>query len=163
MATDTNTRSTLDGEFDPKWGGPASSDFSTLVDWTQRPEAGIKYYSGTATYKTTFSVASLDPKSTYSLNLGNVAIMAQVKLNGQDLGIAWKSPFRLDTAGALKADANQLEIHVVNQWPNRLIGDQALLPEQRLTHETYSTWKKDSPLLPSGLLGPVTIETTLQP
>jgi hypothetical protein len=56
----------------------------------------------------------------------------------------------------VKETGNVLEIEVINLWPNRLIGDAALPAGQRLTH-TNIVFKSDAPLLPSGLLGPVTI------
>ena len=86
-----------------------------------------------------------------------------MKLNGRDLGIVWKKPFRLCLDGAAKAGKNQLEIAVVNLWPNRLIGDQQLPPEQRLTHTNITKFRADSALLPSGLLGPVRLVSTLRP
>ncbi len=145
--------------FDPKWGGPEIITFQTLDDWSRRPEAGIKFYSGTATYRKTFDLPSLGTGHTpLFLDLGVVKNLARVRLNGRDLGVVWCAPWRVDITGALKPQDNQLEIAVVNLWPNRLIGDQSLPPGQRLTWTTWNPFAKDAPLLESGLLGPVTIQ-----
>ncbi|MDQ2732846.1 MAG: glycosyl transferase family 2, partial [Armatimonadota bacterium] len=143
---------------DPKWGGPASVDFNQLDDWSVRPEAGIKYYSGTATYVKQFSriAKGLAGARTF-LDLGVVKNVAEVKLNGRSLGTVWCAPWRIELpAGLLKAEGNELEIKVANLWPNRLIGDAKLPAEKRLTH-TNVNFSPDAPLLPSGLLGPVRI------
>ena len=91
------------------------------------------------------------------LDLGTVKNLAEVTLNGKALGILWKPPFRVDVTEALKPGANHLEIAVTNLWPNRLIGDQTLPENERITWASIALYKADSPLLPSGLLGPVTI------
>jgi hypothetical protein len=143
--------------FDPAWGGPASVEFNELQDWTQRPEEGIKYYSGSAVYVKQFDVKDKAPGKRYFLDLGVVKNIAEVKLNGKKLGIVWTAPWRIEITQVLKSTNNTLEIEVVNCWPNRLIGDAALPKEKRLTH-TNIEFKKETPLLPSGLLGPVTIQ-----
>jgi hypothetical protein len=179
--------------FDPKWGGPAKIIWDKLEDWSRRPEPGIKYYSGTATYRSAFDV----PASAAALrrapakgarlwlDLGTVKNIARVRLNGRDLGVVWCDPWRVDVTTALRAIDNVLEIQVANLWPNRLIGDEQepadaeygrggnLLrwpdwitkkePRPSSARFTFATWKhytKDSPLLPSGLLGPVSILIT---
>lgn len=143
--------------FDEKWGGPATIVFDQLEDWTQRPEESIKYYSGTAVYVKQFDAKGIEKGKRYFLDLGVVKNIADVKLNGKKPGIVWTAPWRIEITPALKPTGNILEIEVVNLWPNRLIGDAALPEEKRLTH-TNIAFKKDAPLLPSGLLGPVTIQ-----
>ena len=144
--------------FDPKWGGPESIEFDQLVDWTRRPEDGIKYYSGTAVYQKTFDLpVPPAPGRRMHLDLGEVHSMARVRLNGQDLGLVWCAPWQVEITGAVKASGNQLEIEVTNPWANRIIGDQSLPPEKRLTSETSPVLKANSPLLPGGLVGPVTL------
>lgn len=144
--------------FDPKWGGPESVIFDALTDWTKRPETGICYYSGLATYRASLQWAGApSAKEHLFLNLGEVAVMARVKLNGKDLGTVWTSPYRVEITGALRQGENDLEITVANLWPNRLIGDQLLPEEKRFTWNTWNPYTKDSPLLKSGLLGPVTV------
>jgi hypothetical protein len=146
--------------FPPKWGAPESVTLTNLISWSDSADAGVKYFSGTATYRTTFDFSdekSPAANSKYFLALGEVQVMARVKLNGQDCGIAWKPPFRVDVTTALRAGKNSLEIQVANLWPNRLIGDAALPEQQRLTWSSWEPFTKDTPLLKSGLLGPVKI------
>jgi hypothetical protein len=142
--------------FDVKWGGPASVEFNTLEDWTKRPEEGIKYYSGAATYVKRIDATGIQSGAHYFLETGAVKHIAELTLNGKKLGILWTAPWRVEVTGLLKASDNVLEIVVVNCWPNRLIGDAALPPEKRLTR-TNIAFKPDAPLMPSGLLGPVVI------
>jgi hypothetical protein len=163
--------------FDPKWGGPAATTFDTLQDWTTRSEPGIKYYSGIATYRKSFHLAQAPPGKTY-LDLGVVHDMARVRLNGKDLGVAWCAPWRIEVTAAIKGGDNQVEIEVVNRWTNRLIGDKqpadanvrtvdcppGFLGGQtfkagRYTFTTHDSYNLQSPLLPSGLVGPVTLQT----
>jgi hypothetical protein len=153
--------------FDPKWGGLERVIFKSLDDWSQRPEPSIKYYSGKAVYKKSFELHEKTPGQRYFLDLGDVKDLARVRLNGHDLGVAWCAPWRVEATKVINEGTNQLEIEVANLWPNRLIGDLSLPPDQRLTWVAVNPFKKDSPLLPSGLLGPVRIliepETRLKP
>jgi len=144
-------------QFDPKWGGPESAVFEQLASWTQRPEGGIKYFSGTATYRKTFDLpeALRGPGQRLTLDLGEVKNLAEVRLNGKSLGILWAMPFRVDVTEAIKPVGNQLEIEVVNFWPNRIIGDQSLPADKRFTRTNIRKLTKDTPLVESGLLGPV--------
>jgi hypothetical protein len=169
--------------FDPKWGGPMKPvTFDTLQDWSKHADPGIRYYSGTAVYRTTFQSKIQNPQSKIFLDLGKVAIMADVTLNGKPLGILWKPPFRVDVTDALKPGENKLELRVVNLWINRQIGDEQLpedsdrnpsgnlkswpawlaegkpSPTGRYTFTSWRLWKKDDPLVESGLIGPVTLE-----
>lgn len=155
------SRHTLSGDwtvnFDPHWGGPASATFEGLTSWTARPEPGIRFYSGTATYRKSFDVKpDLVGKATW-LDLGVVHEIASVRLNGRDLGIVWAPPFRVNVGEVLKSTGNELEIEVVNFWPNRIIGDAALPEEKRLTRTNVRKLTADTPLMESGLLGPVQI------
>lgn len=173
-----------DVAFDPKWGGPASARFQELSDWTRSDVDGIKYYSGTATYHKTFDLppsAIRDPQPPIHLDLGVVKNVAEVRLNGRNLGVVWTAPWRVEITGAVKPQGNVLEIDVVNLWPNRLIGDARLPKEKRLTTTNVRTYETVLPpdseyrtyyctvcaqrrqagqpaeLLSSGLLGPVTL------
>jgi hypothetical protein len=144
--------------FAPGWGAPEKITFDHLTDWTKRAEDGIKFFSGTATYRKTFSVsAQTPPGSALILDLGKVNDIAVVRVNGQNLGTLWQPPYRVDIAAAVKPGENTLEVQIVNTWNNRLAGDAALPVAERRTSITAPTVKKDSPLLPAGLLGPVTL------
>ncbi len=144
--------------FDPAWGGPEKVQFDALTSWTERPEEGIRHYSGTAVYRKTFTLAKeLVVAGGLALDLGDLREMAEVTLNGQALGVLWSRPFRVDIAKAARAGENQLEIKVVNNWPNRLIGDAALPVEARRTRTNITKFKADTPLTTSGLLGPVRV------
>ena len=143
--------------FDPQWGGPAVTEFPALQSWAEHPEEGIRHYSGTATYTKAFDlpedVRGSDTK--WQLDLGTVHEIASVRLNGKALGVLWTPPFQVEVTDALKEKDNLLEIAVVNNWPNRLIGDAGLPEAQRLTRTNVTKFTKDMPLTPSGLLGPV--------
>jgi hypothetical protein len=142
--------------FDPKWGGPESAEFPQLLSWTLRPEDGIKYYSGTATYRKSFDLPPALRRAhvRVALDLGEVKYAAQVRLNGKDLGPLWTKPFRAEITDVVRPEENVLEIDVANLWPNRVIGDSRLPPEQRYTR-TNIVYNQDTPLAESGLLGPV--------
>ncbi len=161
--------------FDPAWGGPDKVVFDSLQDWTTRPEPGIKHYSGIATYRKTIRLEQI-PTAPLCLDLGNVCDMARVWLNGQNLGVVWCAPWRINLTGVLKPGDNELVIEVANRWPNRMIGDKqpadanvrtvsgpdGFLGGQsfkagRYTFCTHDPYNAQSPLLPSGLLGPVRI------
>jgi hypothetical protein len=93
------------------------------------------------------------------LDLGEVREIAEVWLNGKPLGVLWKKPFEVELSAAARAGSNDLEIAVTNLWPNRLIGDRQLPPEKRLTSTNITKFTASSPLMPSGLLGPVGLRT----
>jgi len=146
--------------FAPGRGAPEKIAFDQLADWTQRPEEGIKHFSGKATYRRTFEVpAQRQPGSAMILDLGQVNDIAVVRVNGQELATLWHLPYQVDIASAVKPGANLLEVDVVNTWNNRLAGDAALPVEQRSTSITAATVTKDTPLMPAGLIGPVTLQT----
>ena len=161
--------------FDPVYGGPEKITFEQLTDWSQHTDPGIKYYSGTAVYQQTFDKPVTKSRQLY-LDLGKVKNMARVRLNGRDLGVLWTAPWTVDISDAVKSKDNLLEIEVVNLWANRLIGDEQLPDDGirggqwpdclkngtprtsgRYTFTTFRHFTKDSPLLESGLLGPVSI------
>jgi hypothetical protein len=151
-------------------GAPEKAVFETLVDWTTRPEEGIKYFSGTATYRKTFEATAEQAGRKAVLQLGTVAALAQVRLNGKDLGVVWTAPWQAELTGALKPGKNELEIEVTNPWANRLVGDAGLPPEQRITKsnmqyekgkrtlKAFQGFASEDALQPSGLQGPVRIQ-----
>jgi hypothetical protein len=152
-------------QFDPRWGGPDTPvTFNRLSDWIDHADPKIKFYSGTAVYRTTFSLPQPAPSSSSRvfLNLGSVKDVAEVRLNGNFIGSLWCAPWRVEITKAVASGENTLEITVANLWNNRMVGDAALPAEQRVTRST-AVRKPDDPLLASGLLGPVTlgsVETT---
>ena len=144
-------------QFPPHWGAPPSISLERLASWTDCPEPGVRYFSGTATYRKPFEIPSqmLAHGRMLVLDLGKVRNLAVVRVNGKSLGVLWKPPFRVDVTAAVRPGANTLEVEVTNLWPNRLIGDQFLPPPERLTHTNVRRFTRASPLLESGLLGPV--------
>ncbi len=169
--------------FDSEWGVPERVQFDALQDWSKHADRGIKYYSGSATYRKSFDFPALNTEHrtlntafSLHLDLGTVRDICRVRLNGQDLGILWTAPWRVEITDVVKAKGNELEIEVVNRWINRLVGDQQ--PEDRevrtlqwesgllsgksfktgrYTYSTHSPYKADSKPLPSGLIGPIRI------
>ncbi len=147
-----------DVSFDPKWGGPAKIRFDELTDWTKHSNEGIKFYSGTAKYRNTFTLpVNLNKKGNLILDLGEVRELAEVWVNGKNLGVVWTKPFRVDISSAVKVGMNEIEVSVINLWPNRLIGDAGLSKDKRFTETNMRKFVATSPLLSSGLLGPVQI------
>jgi hypothetical protein len=168
----------------PDWGAPPSVTLEQLISWTDHTNDGVRYFSGTATYEKGIEIPAdrLTPGRELWLDLGAVKNFAEVSLNGQDLGVLWKPPFRVNITRAATPGVNELVVKVTNLWPNRLIGDEQLPPDcewngqqlkewpqwlldgqpsptGRLTFTTWHHYTKDSPLLESGLLGPVTLRT----
>jgi hypothetical protein len=145
--------------FPPKLGAPDSAVFDKLISWADSPNKGIKYFSGAATYSVDFTLPNdFAGDGRYcALDLGMVKNLAEVTLNGKNLGILWKAPFRVNITEAMQPGVNHLEIKITNLWPNRLIGDQALPEAERVTWTSDAFFKAGAALLPSGLLGPVTI------
>ncbi|WP_282122033.1 glycosyl hydrolase [Algibacter mikhailovii] len=156
--------------------------FKNLSSWSDALEDDIRYFSGTASYKKDFTIASdlLKSSNSLELDLGQVKVIAEVILNGKNLGILWKAPYRLNIDDAVVKGTNTLEVKITNLWPNRLIGDEQLpldyerkgphikqwpewllnktnRPTDRQTLAAFKHWHKDSELQPSGLLGPVKI------
>ena len=179
----------LDGpwqvEFPEGWGTPTKTTFPKLECWTTSQDEGIRFFSGIATYRKNFDApASLTQQNRIFLELGDLAEIADVSLNGKPLGITWLPPYRIEVTGALQAGANELKVRVANLWANRFNGD-SLLPEAKrftrsnLDHmqtdptsdSSYSNLPrgKERPihtiiplLMKSGLLGPVRIITPAQ-
>lgn len=130
-----------------------------LKDWTTIDDDYIKYFSGTGTYTNTFRIEQIPTEKRIVLDLGEVCEMAKVKINGKEVGGVWTIPYTIDITGVLKSGKNKIEISVVNNWVNRLIGDSNLPDNQRKTSYVYRTYTPKSPLQKSGLIGPVKILT----
>jgi F5/8 type C domain./Glycosyl hydrolases family 2, sugar binding domain. len=140
-------------------GAPEKITLDTLSSWSGNSDAGVKYFSGTGIYKKTIQAPETWFKKGERLwiDLGVVKNIADISVNGKNIGIVWKKPFRADITDALKAGENVLEIKVTNLWVNRLIGDQQPDITRKYTYTTQAFYEAGSPLLPSGLLGPVQI------
>jgi hypothetical protein len=162
--------------------------FEKLASWTDSPQPDVKYFSGTATYHKSFQMPAgmLGGGHRLYLDLGDVEVNAEVTLNGKNLGILWKAPYRVEITDAAKEGENALEIKVTNLWPNRQIGDQQLPPDSdragdgslkswpqwlvdgkpdptgRKTFTNWTLWNKDDALVPSGLIGPVMLRASAE-
>jgi hypothetical protein len=170
--------------FPEKSGNPIKTEFDKLISWPLSATEDIKYFSGTATYKKQFTLPAdvMRKDNTLTLDLGSVGVIAEVIVNGKNLGILWKVPFRIDLGNAVHAGKNNIEIRVTNLWINRLIGDahypddvkwSGVLPAEwpdwlygkgtrnskRTTFTGYRHWDANSALQPSGLMGPVIIRS----
>jgi hypothetical protein len=150
--------------FQPDRGAPAQITLNKLASWTESADPGVKYFSGTGTYTQTIAAPGkwFTSGSRLWLDLGDVEEMAEVVVNGKSLGVVWKKPFRVDATHALKPGKNMVEIKVTNLWVNRLIGDQQPGTTKKITYTTMPFYKRDAPLLPSGLLGPVKVVSVRQ-
>ena len=155
----SRTIATLQGAWTLSLPHGGSIKAATLTSWTQSADPAIRYFSGTATYATTFSAPKGWKKGQgrVSLDLGEVKNLASVSLNGRAVGVAWTTPYALDVTDALKSGVNTLEVQVTNLWPNRLIGDHqpGAGPPQAWT--SFNPFPPNTPLSPSGLMGPVTL------
>jgi hypothetical protein len=177
-------------KFAPGRGAPEKIMLDDLVSWSDHSNSGVRYFSGSATYRKKINIAILPEseslKSKIYLDLGRVAIMAEVWLNGKILGILWKAPYCVDITDAATDGDNTLEIRVVNLPVNRMIGDEFLpedsertkkgtlsewpkwleegkpSPTGRFTFTTWRLWKKEDTLQESGLLGPVTLRMAMR-
>jgi hypothetical protein len=138
-------------------GAPSSAYFEKLQSLNTHSDAGIRYFSGVASYRRTFDLPRGTPRGApLMLDLGTVGDVAEVRLNGKLVGTLWKAPYRVDIDNAVRGRRNELEIRVANLWVNRLIGD-TQAGATRIAFTTVPTYRPDAPLRPSGLIGPVTL------
>jgi hypothetical protein len=157
------TLATLDGpwtlSFPPQKGAPASVTVDRLASWSASAEPGIRYFSGTGTYARPLAAAAgwAAPGRRTWLDLGDVKNLAEVLVNGQSLGIVWHPPYRVDLTDVLRPGANTLEVRVTNAWVNRMIGDEQPDAAVKYTFADIKPYHANSPLLASGLLGPVRV------
>ncbi len=133
-------------------------EFPKLMDWITSDNESIKYYSGTAVYMSNFDYKKEKSTKDIFINLGKVGVIASVKINGNDIGTTWIAPFKLNATDAIKDGKNTIEVEVVNVWRNRLTGDKTLPEDEQTTWVNVDAVTPQEELIPSGLLGPVTIE-----
>ena len=158
-----HTLATIEGpwvvKFQGNRGAPSEVTFDTLAPWNENTNPGIKYFSGTCTYSKSIDAPDelFKEGAEIWLDLGQVKNLAEVIINGKSQGILWKTPFRINITEALNPGENMIEIKVTNLWVNRLIGDAQPGVKEKLTYTTLPFYKASSPLLPSGLIGPVKI------
>ena len=149
----------LDGPWSVRFqegrGAPASVLFPELISYTESKDPGIKYFSGTATYTTVFTLSELPEH--IILDLGDVQNIAEVIVNGHPVRTLWKVPYKADITDYATIGTNALAVRVTNLWPNRLIRDAQLPEGERLTHTTYPFYGPDDPLRDGGLIGPAQI------
>lgn len=178
--------------FPPNLGAPGAITLASLQSLSKHDHPGVKYFSGTATYRKDFTIPTPEGGKRLFLDLGQVDVIAEVTVNGKDLGILWKPPFRVDITDVVKTGTNSLEVKVTNLWTNRLIGDEQMPeehnynstafgqkggieaipdwyvkgapkpPSSRITFATWKHYNKDSPVVESGLIGPVVIRTAVK-
>jgi len=160
--TKTTELATIPGpwqlRFPPNWGAPPQIQLDQLISWTAYPEDGVKYFSGTATYTKDVLIpeGSFKPSAELLLDLGKVKEIAEVSVNGRPVGgILWKPPFQADVTSVLRPGTNRMEFKITNLWPNRIIGDRQPTATKQYAWLDYRPFRADTPLLESGLLGPV--------
>jgi hypothetical protein len=144
-------------------GSPRRLDLAKLLSWSDSPDEKVRHFSGVATYETRFQVPPemLGPGQRLTLDLGRVGVIAEVRVNGKDLGTLWKWPFVVDITQAVSPGANTLHVRVANNWWNRLAGDDKLPADQRTTFTTARPRTPRNALFSSGLLGPVSMQPSL--
>ena len=146
-------------QFDTRYGGPVSPVIiKEMKSWTQQEDIGVKYYSGTAIYSNTFTWDDNNKKNAI-IKFDSIYNIASVKVNGIDCGTLWTRPYELDISKSLQPGVNKIEIAVSNTWHNRLIGDQQLPVEKRVTWTTAPFRLKEKPLEPAGITGRILIES----
>ena len=154
------------------WGAPPSVELDELISWTEHQNQGIKYFSGTATYRNSFSLskAELESSSAIELDLGEVRDVAEIIVNGTSAGVLWTAPFKLNIQDYLSEGENQVEIKITNMWVNRLTGDIDLPDEEKFTRTNRPPMLRPRTELgdetyriqPSGLLGPVSVQLVIR-
>ena len=147
--------------FDEHLGGPAGTVvFRQLTDWTRHADPRIRYFSGTATYRTTFKLSQKDTVAHYQLAFTAVGTAARILVNGHEAGTIWCSPWTIDVTPFLRKGKNTLEVSVANCLWNRLVGDATRPETERLMQQTTPLAKPDDELIGSGLSGGVMLMHT---
>ena len=151
-----------DIQFKNKW---LETDFTLkkqpLFDWTTSSDEKIKYFSGTATYKTSFELTEEEVKQSIALNFENIGTIATVKLNGKELGTLWTNPYRIAMVNTAKPATNVLEIDVTSNWMNQMLWQNKKPQHERDTWVLANTLEKmpNNGIMSSGIYGKVWIST----
>ncbi|HEX7855186.1 MAG TPA: glycosyl hydrolase [Sphingobium sp.] len=144
--------------FQPGRGAPAATTLNTLDPLNENADAGIRYFSGVATYSKSFALdRKANGRGPLWLDLGSIGDVAEVRVNGRAVGTTWHAPYRLNIRDAVRPGRNQITVRVANLWVNRLVGD-AQKGAKKVTFTTLPAYTANAPLRPSGLFGPVTIQ-----
>jgi hypothetical protein len=152
-------------KFPKDWGAPPQIAMKGLTDWTNSKDPGVKYFSGTASYYNLFTIPDylLNGKYSLCLDLGEVKEVAELKINSKSVGILWKKPFRIEITDFVKPGNNTIEVDVTNLWNNRIVGDYCMNLDPGFTRTNVKRkFSAKTPLLSSGLLGPVVIYPALK-
>lgn len=150
--------STWELSFPEGWDAPSQTTIDELKPWCELPFSPEgKAFSGTASYRTTFTVKTDQVGKSMMLDLGDVESIAEIRINGKDAGILWCGPYLTEIGSLVQEGENTLEIDVTGTWYNRLVYDAAQEMNDR------KTWVIGGPeagnaLRPSGLIGPVTMK-----
>ena len=143
-------------QFSPALGGPAAPVvFGQLTDWATSSDRRIRYYSGTAVYRNTFTLPERRQADVFSISFSQLAGAAEIVVNGQPAGAVWCSPLTLDISPYVRKGTNVVEIRVANSLWNRLVGDAARPSSERLMQPTHPLAQPSDELVPSGIIGPV--------
>jgi hypothetical protein len=153
---------TIDGAwavtFQPGRGAPASATLTKAQSLTENADAGIKYFSGTSAWTSSFSAPNGWAKGApLMLDLGKVGDVAEVRINGVMVGTVWHAPYAFDIGAAAKSGENMIEVRVANLWVNRIIGD-SQKGASKVTYYTGPGYVPNAPLRPAGLIGPVMLK-----
>lgn len=152
-------------QFPSKWGAPEQIRMEKLESLSESEIEGVRHFSGICIYQTSFqheATNTSDVWKRYWLELGRLEVMAEVSLNGQNVGTVWNRPARIEITRALKPGKNELRVRVANSWRNRMIGDSALPEDKRFTWSSYQPFKPETPLPASGWIGPVFIQEEIE-
>ena len=142
--------------FPSGWDTPEKIELPTLQAWSELPDPATRAFSGTATYTTTADLDTPSADTRLMLDLGRVADIAEIEVNGKSVAKLWVPPFRADITPYVRAGKNDIAIKVTNTWHNRLTHEASLPKAQQKTWTLHAP-EADSPLKPAGLPGPVTL------
>ena len=134
-----------------------STHFDTLFDL--KDSMAYQHFCGTVIYRKTIDVGGDVARNVSTiLDLGLVEGVSEVFVNGQSTGVQYFGMRIYDIGDYLQGGANNLEVRVTTTMGNYL--------KTFSREENPTTWiyvnhpKRDQPLQPMGLLGPVKLHQT---